>query len=151
MAKQFVTIAGFSTFYGLIPFEEGQIVYLRKEPENLHDAEAIAVHLPYIGTVGYLANSPRSVVRGTMSAGRLYDTIETDAAAKVMFIAESHIICELLTKKKSRYFLSKFDEYEAELRRLVEEGSETDAGMLSESSLSGTDVSPIRITPLWKK
>ena len=35
MAKQYVTIAGFSKFYGLIPFEEGQVVYLRKEPENL--------------------------------------------------------------------------------------------------------------------
>jgi hypothetical protein len=151
MAKQFVTIAGFSSFYGLIPFEEGQIVFLRKEPENLHDAEAIAVHLPYIGTVGYIANSPRSVVRGTMSAGRLYDTVENDAVARVMFIAESHIICELLSKKKTGYYLSKFGEYEAELRRLVEDGSEADAEMLSETAFSGTDTSPIRITPLWKK
>ncbi len=151
MAKQFVTIAGFSSFYGLIPFEEGQIVFLRKEPENLHDAEAVSVHLPYIGTVGYLANSPRSVVRGTMSAGRLYDTINDEAVARVMFIAESHIICELLPKKKTRYYLTKFDDFEAELRRLVEDGGGADAGMLSETAMSGTDTSPIRITPLWKK
>lgn len=150
MAKQYVTIAGFSKFYGLIPFEEGQVVYLRKEPENLHDAEAIAVHLPYVGIVGYLANSPRSVVRGTMSAGRLYDRVSNETVARVLFITESYVICKLLSEKKARYYIDKFDEYEAELRRIVEEGASPE-NLLSESSVTGSGASPIRITPLWKK
>jgi len=151
MAKQYVTVAGFWKFYGLIPFEEGQIVYLKKEPDNLHDAEAIAVHLPYVGTVGYLANSPRSVVRGTMSAGRLYDRIESNSVARVLFISDTNIICELLSQKKSAYYLKRFDTYAEELRQIVEEGfssEETSATGLPASEVEGN---VIRITPLWKK
>ncbi len=151
MAKQYVTVAGFWKYYGLIPFEEGQIVYLKKEPDNLHDAEAIAVHLPYVGTVGYLANSPRSVVRGTMSAGRLYDRIDANSVARVLFISESNIICELLSKKKSAYYLKRFDSYADELRQIVEEGFSSEENTGSDVPATEVNDGVIRITPLWKK
>ena len=151
MAKAHLTINGFSLTYGFIPFEEGQIIYLKKEPENPYDAEAIVAHLPYIGNVGYVSNSPKSVIRGTMSAGRLYDHFGTDAVAKVEFITGTQVICRLLPAKKAKKYLEMYDSFAEELRELDVKMSEEDGSPLMSQIIDRSKPNPIGITPLWEK
>lgn len=92
MENYFVTITGVNHYLGLKPFKVNHLVKLVKEPENDHDPEAIRVELPYIDTIGYIANSANTVFAGTYSAGRLYDKIEEYAYAQVMFITHSSVI-----------------------------------------------------------
>ena len=70
-----LTITGMRHYYGNGIFHVGDILRCRKEPENQYDAEAIQVMLPVYGKVGYIANSPYTVAKGTLSAGRAYELI----------------------------------------------------------------------------
>lgn len=67
------------------PLNVGNILTLVKEPDNTHDAEAIAVKLDD-EKIGYVANSTNTVVKGTMSAGRVYDKINNIQQAEVILI-----------------------------------------------------------------
>ena len=96
MSTMFVTITGINHYYGVKPFEIGRVVRLVKEPNNEHDDDAIRVELPFIETVGYVANSTSTVYRGTYSAGRIYDKIEDAAFAEVAFITHSSVIAAVL-------------------------------------------------------
>ena len=96
MSTMFVTITGIHHYYGDKPFEIGRVVRLVKEPDNKHDNDAIRVELPFIETVGYVANSTNTVYRGTYSAGRIYDKIEDAAFAEVAFITHSSVIAAVL-------------------------------------------------------
>ena len=96
MSTMFVTITGINHYYGDKPFEIGRVVRLVKEPDNKHDNDAIRVELPFIETVGYVANSTNAVYRGTYSAGRIYDKIEDAAFAEVAFITHSSVIAAVL-------------------------------------------------------
>lgn len=96
MSTMFVTITGIDHYYGDKPFEIGRVVRLVKEPENGHDDDAIRVELPFIETVGYVANSTSTVYRGTYSAGRIYDKIDDAAFAEVAFITHSSVIAAVL-------------------------------------------------------
>ena len=86
-----------------------------------------------------------------MSAGRLYDRIDANSVARVLFISESNIICELLSKKKSAYYLKRFDSYADELRQIVEEGFSSEENTGSDVPATEVNDGVIRITPLWKK
>ena len=55
---------------------------LLKEPDNEYDKEAIKVEMPGIGQMGYVANSPYTVVGESYSAGRLYDKIGDTAKSE---------------------------------------------------------------------
>lgn len=95
--EKFITVICFNRFHGKKIFKIGSILKLIKEPENAHDSEAIRVEMRYAGKVGYLANSTKTVVRGTMSAGRVYDKINEDNGyAKVMFISNENIIARVI-------------------------------------------------------
>lgn len=98
--KLSVTITELQHYYGTKPFREGIYLVLQKEPDNEHDEEAIAVSLPLLGKVGYVANSPRSAESGTLSAGRLYDKIPDACVAVVDCIGEKHLIAKALPGKK---------------------------------------------------
>ena len=51
----------------------------------------------YAGKVGYLANSTKTVVRGTMSSGRVYDKIDDENAyAIVKFISHHNVIAKII-------------------------------------------------------
>ena len=67
------------------PLDVGNILTLVKEPDNNYDAEAIAVKLDD-EKIGYVANSTNTVVKGTMSAGRVYDKINDIQQAEVILI-----------------------------------------------------------------
>ena len=71
-------------------------IKLIKEPDNEHDKEAIKAVLEPLGTIGYVANSPYTVLGECMSAGRLYDKIEDEAQGKIKFILDKGIVCELV-------------------------------------------------------
>ena len=88
----FITITGVNHYYCKTPFEIDRVLKIAKEPNNEFDGEAIRVELPYIGTVGYVANSENTVFRGTVSAGRLYDHIGDYAYAQVLFVTHSSVI-----------------------------------------------------------
>lgn len=71
MAKNkniFITITGFQHYYGREPFQIGNLIRCAKEPGNPYDSDAIRAFLPYIGKVGYIANSPQTKAGGTESA-----------------------------------------------------------------------------------
>ena len=92
MKSMFVTITGQNNYLGMKPFKVGRIVKIVKEPENQYDQDAIRVELPFIDTIGYVANSVNTVFAGTCSAGKLYDKIDDYAYAEVMFITHSSVI-----------------------------------------------------------
>lgn len=69
---------------------------IEKEYDNKYDDEAIRAQLPYIGTVGYVANSTYTVYSGTYSAGRLYDKIGECACAKIILITHSSAVAEVI-------------------------------------------------------
>ena len=96
----FITITGGNNYFGKAPFKVGRIFKLEKEPDNLHDTEAIKVSHPLIGTIGYVANSIHTVYEGTHSSGRLYDKIGDSAYVKIMFITHSSVIARLLTDEE---------------------------------------------------
>ncbi len=96
MADIYITITGTFKFHGNDIFKPGQIVRLEKEPDNPKDTEAIKVLLPGDVQVGYVANSVHTVVRGTHSAGRIYDKFEDEAFAKVLFVSDKIVIAKFL-------------------------------------------------------
>ena len=64
------------------------VVTLRKDKENEVDQEAIAVYVKGLGKVGYVANSPYTVLGQSISAGRMYDKIGKKAKGRVRFVLE---------------------------------------------------------------
>ncbi len=69
---------------------------LVKEKDNEFDKEAIRVELEGLGLVGYVANSPYTVQGESMSAGRMYDSMEDSAKGIVKYVLPQGILCELL-------------------------------------------------------
>ena len=95
--EKFVTIICFNQFHGKKIFKIGSILKLIKEPDNTHDSEAIRAEMRYAGKVGYLANSTNTVIRGTMSSGRVYDKIsDENAYAEVKFISSQNVIAKII-------------------------------------------------------
>lgn len=95
MNKMFFTITGCSYRYGLAVFKPGMTVTLVKEPDNKYDREAIRAMLDGLGTVGYVANSPKTVRGTSMSAGRLYDKIPQTVTATVVYVLSDSVICSI--------------------------------------------------------
>ena len=73
---------------------------LVKEQGYGYDSEAIVVALPFIETIGCVANSVNTVFDGTYSAGRLYDHFDDYAYAQVMFITHSSVIALFIPKEE---------------------------------------------------
>jgi hypothetical protein len=88
----FITLVGLKHYYGHKPYAVDRVVKIIKEPDNPHDSEAIRAVLPFIDTIGYVANSAHTVYGGTVSAGRLYDRIGEYAYAQILFITHSGAI-----------------------------------------------------------
>ena len=95
MGKVYFTIAGTEHYFGSDFLEAGMTVKLIKEPDNVHDREAIRVEMCGAGKIGYVANSTRTVLGESMSAGRLYDKIGKKAKGKVVMVMPQGVICVL--------------------------------------------------------
>ena len=95
----FTTIVGLKNYEGSKVFKIGSIVKLVKEPDNDYDLEAIACEIRYIGKTGYIANSTKTVIKGTMSAGRIYDKIGDISFCEVKFVSNDSVIAKVLTQE----------------------------------------------------
>ena len=97
--KIWFTLTGTNHYCGSAFLEKGMKIRLEKEPDNRHDREAIKVLLDGVGHIGYVANSPYTVIGESYSAGRLYDKIGDTARGKVRLITERGVLCTLKQKK----------------------------------------------------
>ena len=98
MAKVFITLTGTKHYFGNDFLEKGTKIRLEKEPDNEYDKEAIKVTYEGLGKIGYVANSSHTVIRESISAGRLYDKIGDIAYAKVILVTSSGTICKICQK-----------------------------------------------------
>ncbi len=95
MADIYFTIAGTNHHHGQDFIEPKMEVKLVKEPDNDYDKEAIKVEMPGLGLIGYVANSPYTVVGESFSAGRLYDKIGDTATGTVLYVLSNGVLCAL--------------------------------------------------------
>ena len=96
--KAFFTLTGTKHYYGSDFLKPGMKLELKKEPDNEYDREAIAVNIDGLSQVGYVANSPYTVIGESMSAGRLYDKIGDTAIGEVVFVTDKGILCRVCKK-----------------------------------------------------
>ena len=101
MTKIYFTLTGTRHYYGSDFLKSGMKIQLEKEPDNKYDPEAIQVKLKGMGKIGYVANSPYTMIGESMSAGRIYDKIGDTAKAKVVLITDRGIICKISKKSLS--------------------------------------------------
>lgn len=91
-----VTIVGMGHYYGGNIVDRGVYLRCHKEPDNEKDHEAIYVALPVIGKVGYIANNTFTVIKGTQSAGRIYDKVADVFFVKVLFQDSGKAVAKIL-------------------------------------------------------
>lgn len=97
MRDVYFTITGLKHYYGSDFLKKGMSVKLVKEPDNEYDREAIRVELKGLGKIGYVANSPYTVLGESRSAGRIYNLMKKKAKGKVLFITSHGVLCHLST------------------------------------------------------
>jgi hypothetical protein len=100
MKDVYFTITGMNHYYGSEFLKKGMKVKLIKEPDNEYDKEAIRVELKGIGKIGYVANSPYTVIGESRSAGRLYDLMNEKAKGKVMLVTPKGAVCKFKESKQ---------------------------------------------------
>ena len=98
MAKIYFTLTGTRHYYGSDFLKSDMKIQLEKEPDNKYDPEAIQVKLKGMGKIGYVANSPYTMIGESMSAGRIYDKIGKKAKAKVVLVTDHGTICSISKK-----------------------------------------------------
>ena len=96
MKELYITVTGMNYYYGTEFIEKGMTVKLVKEPDNEYDKEAIAVKIAGLDKIGYVANSPYTVLGESISAGRIYDKIEDEKEAKVLYPLAQGVICKIV-------------------------------------------------------
>ena len=95
MKRTYFTITGTNHYHGQDFLKTGIPVHLVKEPDNKYDSEAIKVELEGLGQIGYVANSPYTVIGESKSAGRMYDLMKKKAKGKVLLVTAKGALCEL--------------------------------------------------------
>jgi len=93
----YITLVSMRHFFGVKPFKKDGILKLIKEKDNNYDDEAIKVEMKHAGQVAYVSNSTNTVIRGTMSAGRIYDKILDEDYAQIKFYNRDIGIAKILT------------------------------------------------------
>lgn len=96
MDKLILTATGYYFYNGIDPFEDNKYFKLVKEPENKYDSEAIRIEDFSGEKIAYVANSYNTILKGTISAGRLYDKIDDISYCKVHELTNDGIICEVV-------------------------------------------------------
>lgn len=104
-APVYVTVTG-TKHYDHGNFFCGDVLCCVKEPDNPVDSEAIFAMAPASGKIGYLANAWSTTVRGTWSAGRVYDKVDNTFFVEVLFLFHGTMVARLLPttpEVKERY------------------------------------------------
>lgn len=91
----YITITGTCHYHGQDFITPGMKIRLIKDPDNEYDHEAIRAEIKGLGKIGYVANSPHTVIGESMSAGRLYDKIGDTARATVLYVLPRGILCRV--------------------------------------------------------
>ena len=107
MGKVYFTLTGTKHYYGNDFLKPGMKLILEKEPDNEYDKEAILVKMEGIGKLGYVANSPYTVLGDSMSAGRLYDRIGEKAYGKVILVTPQGTLFKISKKSMTGYLKEK--------------------------------------------
>ena len=107
MGKVYFTLTGTKHYYGNDFLKPGMKLILEKEPDNEYDKEAILVKMEGIGKLGYVANSPYTVLGDSMSAGRLYDRIGEKAYGKVILVTPQGALCKISKESMTGYLKEK--------------------------------------------
>ena len=95
MKSVIFTVTGTKHYFGSDFLKKGMKVKLIKEPDNEYDKEAIRVELKGLGKIGYVANSPYTVIGESRSAGRMYDMMKKKAKGRILLVTPRGILCEL--------------------------------------------------------
>ena len=95
MSSCYITVTGLDHYFGSEFIEPKATVKLVKEPDNEHDREAIRVEMDGLGKIGYVANSPYTVLGESFSAGRIYDRIGDTAIATVKYVLPKGVLCKV--------------------------------------------------------
>ena len=80
-------------------FEKRDGLATGKGADNEYDKEAIKVMMKGLDKIGYVANSPYTMLGDSLSAGRLYDNIGKKAEGKVLYVVNEGVLC-CVTKKR---------------------------------------------------
>lgn len=113
----YITVQAFDKLHGSKPLVLDGIVKLVKEPDNKYDSEAISCEMRHFGKIGYVSNSTHTVVKGTMSGGRLYDKITDEYFARIKFITGQNAIAKVLSSDE---FIKEIENPESDVHYLCE-------------------------------
>ncbi|MBO4920113.1 MAG: HIRAN domain-containing protein [Erysipelotrichaceae bacterium] len=91
----YITINHLNLFDSVSFLKPGDRLILKKDRNNVYDDEAIIAYKDQM-KCGYVANSVHSVVRGTFSAGRVYDQIKDDAECIIRFMNQEMLIAKIV-------------------------------------------------------
>jgi tetratricopeptide (TPR) repeat protein len=89
-----ICITGTQFYQGLEPFSEGLVVDLVRDSENEHDPDAVRVEVAGMA-LGYVANSPHTMIEGVKSASEIKNTKFQKAEVKFLYLYE-YVIAKLI-------------------------------------------------------
>lgn len=95
MGKMYFTVISMDYELDSDLIVKGDEVTLERELDNKFDNEAIMVKLPGIGKIGYVANSTKTRIGDTCSAGRMYDKIIDGCKATVTYLINGKLVCSV--------------------------------------------------------
>ena len=91
-----ICIAGREHYGYAAPTNSGAVVDLIKEPDNEHDSDAIRVEYQKM-TVGYVANSPYTLIDEAKSSSQIGGLFERSAKAKILFVfMQDYLLAEMI-------------------------------------------------------
>jgi len=124
-----ITITGTGHYHGQEFITPGMKIRLIKDPENEYDREAIRAELNGLGKIGYVANSPHTVLGESISAGRLYDKIGDTAKATVLYVLPRGILCRVKVNAQKETVCT-----DHEVKEVIEDSEEE---MMQEDTING--------------
>lgn len=98
--NDFITITNIKEYIEMGMIKIGEVLHLKKEPENVYDMEAILVEDKNEIPIGHVANSVNSVAKGTHSAGYIYHSFKDSILCTVKFIYHDMIIAQLHSSRE---------------------------------------------------
>lgn len=94
-----ICITGTHHYMGLEPFKKGLVVELFEEAGNDYDPDAVRVEITG-ETVGYVANSPNTLVEGVKSASQIKRLFKNKIEAEILYIRNGNVIAKLIREEK---------------------------------------------------
>ena len=98
--NDFITITNIKEYIEIGMIKIGEVLHLKKEPDNVYDMESIMVEDKNEIPIGHVANSVSSVAMGTHSAGYIYQSFKDSILCTVKFIYRDMIIAQLQTSQE---------------------------------------------------